>query len=190
MLEKMNLLLLCEKYGYLFVLIGAIFEGDMMTVTAAYSAYFGRFNIFFLMSFIFTVTIIADQIVFLLGRKYQYKIQNFIHNPEKQNHFFVRKIRSVSIYFDKYGDFIGIIFRFLPSVRLIIPFCLGMSSMSTIKFLYLNLCSAVLWVSIMCTGGYIFAYYCSYDAALRFFQYFPILGFSLFIIVLARSWFL
>ena len=186
-LEKLNLLLLCEQYGYFFVFLGALLEGDMITITAGYSAYLGQFNLFNLIIFVLTVTVVADQLVFFLGKKYKDRIQNLMSIKSKEDNFFVRKIKKTYLYFHKYGNFIGIIFRFLTSVRLITPFVLGTTDMSQLRFFFLNMIGGILWVLLMCGGGYIFAHYCSYATALRVFHYMPIIGIFIMVFLFVKS---
>lgn len=187
LLDKLNLLLLCKQYGYLFVFAGALLEGDMITISAGYNAYNGQFNIFTLMSFVMLVTVIADQIVFFLGKKYKNKVNEMLNNPTYDNNFFVKKVRSGYEYFYKYGDFIGIIFRFLVSVRLITPFILGTTEMQQKRFLILNLISAVIWVSVMCGGGYVLAYYYTYEQIGKLFSWLPLFGICFMTFVTIRS---
>ena len=188
-LKKLNLLLLCAKYGYFFVFLGALLEGDMITITAGYNAYLGQFKLLNLILFVLTVTVVADQIVFFLGKKYKNKIQELMATKSKEDNFFVRKVKKTYLYFHKYGNFIGIIFRFLTSVRLITPFVLGTTEMSQVRFLFLNIIGGIMWVLLMCGGGYVFAHYCSYETALHVFQYMPIIGICIMVFLFIKSFF-
>lgn len=187
LLDKINLLLLCKQYGYLFVFTGALLEGDMITISAGYNAYYGQFNIFHLMLFILCVTVFADQILFFYGKKYKNKITGMLNDPDYDNNFFVKKIRHGYTYFYKYGDLIGVIFRFLVSVRLITPFILGTTEMGQKRFFILNLISAVIWVSVVCGGGYLLASFYSYEQIGRVFSWLPLFGICFMSFVTIRS---
>jgi membrane protein DedA with SNARE-associated domain len=186
-LDQINLLFLCKQYGYWFVFIGALLEGDMITVSAGYNSYYGQFNIVNLMLFVLTVTVCADQMVFFYGKKYKQKVLGMMNDSSYDNNFFIKKIRTGYNYFYKYGDFIGIIFRFLVSVRLITPFILGTTEMKQSRFLLLNLISGIIWVVLMCGGGYILAYYYTYEQIGKVFSWLPLFGIAFMSFITIRS---
>lgn len=184
-LKEFNLLIWCKKFSYLFVLAGTLIESDMMMITAGYNTFLGQFQLLQLMGFVFIVTVLANQICFAIGKRFTYLVNYFL--DQKKTSFITKKIKKIYKYFQKYGNFIGIIFRFLTSVRLLTPFVLGTTAMTHKRFLILNIISAFLWVIVVCGGGYLLAHYCGYDAALKLFHYMPIVGLLLMIIIFVKS---
>ncbi len=58
--------------------------------------------------------------------------------------------------FDRYHDGVVLGFQFFPGTCTVVPFALGLSAMAGLRFVLLDVMSAVLWASVYSTGGYLF----------------------------------
>ena len=59
---------------------------------------------------------------------------------------------------DKYNILFILGFRFLYGIRTVAPFALGVSSISPIRFLILNIAGALVWAIVIGMLGYYFGY--------------------------------
>jgi membrane-associated protein len=66
------------------------------------------------------------------------------------------KMHEAENLFDRMGDIVITLARFMPIIRTFIPFVAGGSSMTYKRFLPYNLAGCVAWVAICCTCGYWF----------------------------------
>ena len=57
-------------------------------------------------------------------------------------------------FYEKYGMFAFVIGRFLPIIRTMIPILAGASGFSLIRFSYLNVLGAVVWIGLLTPLGY------------------------------------
>lgn len=184
---KLNIFLLCETYHYYFFIFGMIIESDMFLVTSGYFSGINHMNIYILLIGGFFLTILLNQILFLIGKKYKNNIFNYINNSKYK--FISEKTKKFYEYFEKYKDYLAILFRFLFSIRLIAPFILGTTNMTNKKFFIFNLIGGGIWSSIMIGGGFILSKYYSYETAKKIFHYMPFVGIIILIILFLKSYF-
>lgn len=184
---NLNLFLLCKKYHYYFFVFGMFIESDMFLVTSGYFGGIKHLNIYILLFGGFFLTVILNQILFLIGKNYKDKINNYIDN--NKNSFFSEKIKKFYEYFNKYKDNLALLFRFLFSIRLIAPFILGTTNMTHKTFFIFNLIGGFFWSLIMIGGGFMLSKYYSYETASKIFHYMPFVGISILIIFFLKSYF-
>jgi membrane protein DedA with SNARE-associated domain len=91
----------------------------------------------------------GDQFYFFLGRL-QGPLLFKLFTP------IARKFRKALRLIEKYGDFVAFVSRFTYGFRIILPIILGMTNMSTLRFLCLNLLSATAWSFVFSLAGYLF----------------------------------
>jgi len=138
-----------EIYGYLFLLAGTFLEGEAVLILAGFFAFQGKLNIYAVITLAFIGSFLGDQFYFYLGRwKGLWLLGIF---P-----VIARKFRKALKLIEKYGSFVAFISRYTYGFRLLLPIVLGMTNLSRIKFLYLNLISAFTWAIIFSLGGYLF----------------------------------
>jgi membrane protein DedA with SNARE-associated domain len=138
-----------ESYGYLFLFLGTFLEGEAVLILAGFFAFQGKLNIFAVIALAFAGSFLGDQFYFYLGRwKGLWLLRIF---P-----LVARKFRRALRLIEKYGSFVAFISRYTYGFRLLLPIVLGMTNLSKIKFLYLNLISAFIWSIIFSFAGYIF----------------------------------
>lgn len=65
-------------------------------------------------------------------------------------------LRRTHAFYEKHGGKTLILARFVPIARTFAPFIAGISRMSFVRFQLFNLTGAVLWVSALSIGGYLF----------------------------------
>lgn len=144
------LLQLVETYGYLAVFLGSLFEGDALLLVASFLAYLGKLDLPLVMLAAFFGTWLSDIIWFLLGR--------YSHNTVLARSEFLNSLsnRSADIV-GKRPRLMALSMRFMYGLRMVIPFSLGKTPMSTSSFLFYNAIGVWIWVFVFTALGYFFA---------------------------------
>ena len=186
-LSKINLIILCKTYKYLFFLLGIIFENDLLLITIGYCSGLKYLNIYFVFIFGLILTITINQILFLIGKNYEKSIKKYIDN--NIGGYFFKKIKTFYVAFDKYGEQFSLIFRFFLGIRLIAPAILGTTSINSKKFFIYNVIGAIIWMLIIVGGGYILSFYWPYEKALKVFHYFPFIMVVILLLIFVKTFY-
>jgi membrane protein DedA with SNARE-associated domain len=145
----MSLEILIQKYGYLAIFIGALFEGESILIIGGFVAHRGYLMLFYVILTAFIGTFVGDQFFFIIGRL---KGREFLDRHPKWR----RKTERTQRLLEKYQTLIIFGFRFINGIRMVTPFVLGMSDIKAWRFLYLNILSAIVWSIGICAAGYFF----------------------------------
>lgn len=155
-----TLLDIIETWGYVAVLFGSMIEGESIILTASFLAAHGYMSITKVAIISFLGTLIADQGLFFIGRRYGpslFKKFPRFHAPAERAFRLLRKWDTVYI----------LVFRFIYGIRIISPLVIGSSGIGIGRFVILNLVSAIVWTSASCGAGYLFG-----EAVHQFFSHF------------------
>ena len=137
---------LIAHYGYLAILIGTLLEGETILVLGGFAAHRGLLWLPGVMLAGFVGSLLSDQLFFFLGRRHGAAL--LARWPKWQSG--VERARGL---LDRYNTALILTFRFLYGLRNLTPFALGMSSVSTARFLVLNTVGAAIWaVAISALG--------------------------------------
>lgn len=145
----MNFEIILSQYGYLALIIGTFFEGETVLILGGFLAHMGYFSLPFVIISAFIGTLIGDQFYFFIGRKKGYAFLN-------KRPYLKTKIKKFNTLLEKYNMWVIFGFRFLYGLRTVAPFVIGLSSISAINFLILNIISAAVWAAAIGTLGYYF----------------------------------
>lgn len=136
-------------YGLWAVLGGTFLEGESVVVFAGFLAHQGLFHLPYVMLCAFTGSFMADQLLFLLGRRYR-------------DHRYVQRIRAKPAFdkalaaIDRYPNGFILALRFLYGLRTVGPVALGVSKVSALRYLVLNAIAAVIWAVCFSLLGFVF----------------------------------
>ncbi len=136
-----------EKWGYLGVFLGSLIEGESVVLTVSSMAYFGKFQLIKVMFYAFLGTLLADQLLFYIGRFVGVRLLSKFKKLEKKSAYIIQLLEAYDVPF-----ILG--FRFVYGIRIISPFFIGLSNISIPKFSILNLIAALIWSVFSCTLGY------------------------------------
>lgn len=137
------------KYGLAALLVGAGLEGETVVVAGGILAHRGLFPLPGAMIAATLGSFIADQIWFLIGRRFH-------------DHRIVRKAHEKPAFAKAIGFFhrhpIGFIFafRFIYGFRTVSPIAIGTTDVAARLFVIVNLISAIVWGIIFSSVGYVF----------------------------------
>lgn len=161
-------------WGYPLIFVGTVLEGEAVLVLGGYAAHRGDLSlpVVILVAFIGSVT--GDMISFWIGRlrgRAFLERRTALHPP-------IERFRRL---FERRGQGVIVILRFLYGLRTAGPLAIGMSSnLSPVRFLLLDMIGALLWAPIVGGLGYALG-----EAALRVIG--RIERFELFALVLVAS---
>ena len=140
---------LLQTYGYWAVLIGTFAEGETVLVLGAFAAHRGYLALPWVILAAFIGTLMGDQLFFYLGRKHTQWV--LARRPSWK-----ARIDRAQQLLERFRTLLILGFRFMYGLRTIIPFLMGMSSVSTKKIIILDVIAALVWAVVVGTGGYLF----------------------------------
>ena len=140
---------LLHQFGYLAVFIGTFLEGETILVMAGFFAERGYLEVFLVMITAFFGAFCGHVFWFWLGRKKGVKLLDRF--PKMKKHF-GRGIRM----FERYGAPAIFITQWLYGLRITCAVIIGISKISTIKFLIYEAVSCFVWAIVITGLGYYF----------------------------------
>lgn len=148
------------SYALLFAVVFAetgfvitpFLPGDSLLFAAGTFAALGSFDILWLYIILLTAAILGDNCNYWIGRFIGPKV---FARPDSK---FLKKeyLDKTHSFYEKHGGKAIIIAKFMPIFRTFTPFVAGIGAMSYKKFLFYNVTSAIIWVTIFTLGGYFF----------------------------------
>lgn len=137
------------NYGLWAVLVGTFLEGESVVVLAGFLSHQRVMHLHYVMLVAFAGSFLADQLLFLLGRRYRNTklVQRAIAQPA-----FARAMQAV----EKYPHGFILSLRFLYGLRTVGPIALGVSSVPPMRYFILNGIAAVIWAVCFSWLGYAF----------------------------------
>lgn len=145
----MHLETILHHYGYLALFIGTFVEGETVLILAGFFAHRGYLDFPLVCIIAFSGAFLGDQFYFYLGRHKGNSI--LAKRPRWQ-----AKTEKVRYYMNKYQTWLLVGFRFFYGTRTMVPFALGMSDVKTIRFVFYNTISGMIWAVLVAAGGYFF----------------------------------
>ena len=134
-------------YAYIIVFLGSLVEGESVILSASALSYMGHLNIYTIMVIAFLGTWIADQALYMLGRKKGAVI--FERFPKLK----ASSERAFKL-LHKWDAWFIILCRFIYGIRVTSSIVVGAAGISPQRFIPLNTLSALVWTVISCLGGY------------------------------------
>jgi membrane protein DedA with SNARE-associated domain len=140
---------LIAQYGYLAILVGTLLEGETILVLGGFAAHRGLLNLWGVILAAFIGSLLSDQLFFFLGRRHGAAL--LARRPQWQAG--VERVRGL---LNRYNTALILSFRFLYGLRNVTPFALGMSDVSTARYVVLNAVGAAAWaVAIALVGWFV-----------------------------------
>jgi membrane protein DedA with SNARE-associated domain len=147
----MNIELIIVTYGYPAILMGTFLEGETILVIGGFAAYQGYLSLGWVITAAFIGSLMGDQLFFYLGCKHNQKV--LARWPSWK--FRAEKVHNL---LDRFNTPLILAFRFFYGMRTVTPFAMGMSAVSTRKFIILNGIGALVWAVVIGSGGYLFGH--------------------------------
>jgi membrane protein DedA with SNARE-associated domain len=138
-----------QVHGYWVLFIGTFLEGEAILIFAGFLAFQGYLSIYGVILSAFAGSFLGDQFYFHVGRlKGQALLRVFSS--------MARKFRKALRIIERYGSFVAFVSRYTYGFRILLPIILGMTKLSSRRFLILNLLSALSWAIIFSLLGFFF----------------------------------
>ena len=151
----MSLHELIAAYGYWAVLGGTLLEGESVLLLAGFAAHRGYLDLHLVIAVAVVGSFLGDQAFFFLGRTQGAKY--LARFPKYE----ARAARAQAL-LARYHTPLILALRFLYGLRAVLPFVIGMSQISTLRFQALNLIGAVIWSATIPSLGYLFGHAVEY----------------------------
>lgn len=152
-------------YGYGFVFIGTLFEGELVLLAAGFLSYLGALNFWLVLVLGFFGAVIGDNIWFWIGSRGG---QAFI-NRFGRIFFLTRgRIEKAKKYFHHHGSKTIFFSRFVFGTRISSAILAGALGMPKDKFMKSNVLGAGVWAVVTVSLGYIFGN--SFELLRRYFH--------------------
>jgi membrane protein DedA with SNARE-associated domain len=137
------------QYGYAFVFVGAMAEGESVLLLAGFAAHRGLLMLPEVVAVAFVASTLGDQLCFYLGRRHgQALLARF---PSLAVH-----IERLQPMLQRHPNAAVLSVRFLYGLRTAGPIALGALGVSRWRFALLNMLSAAVWAVAFCLLGYQF----------------------------------
>jgi len=140
---------LLQTYGYWLMAFGAIIEGETFLVAGGISAHKGLFHLQGLILLAVVGSTLHDCVLFFLGRF-------FGHELVKRRPQLFKRAENMLRLFHRYGVWVIIMLRFAYGLRTIIPTVIGMTEISSKKFIFFDVIGGIIWSCTFILGGYLF----------------------------------
>jgi membrane protein DedA with SNARE-associated domain len=137
---------------YLGILIGVVFEGEMIMISSIIAAHHGYLNLWIVIALGITGTFFADFFYFLLGKK---KGRQLVERKEKIKN----RMNSIRHKMKKNSFLVFLSYRFMYGFRSITPLIIGTSNFHTRRFLLNSFFSILLWATTYSLLGYFLGSY-------------------------------
>ena len=138
-------------YGYIVILLMTFFGGEEFLMLAGFLAHRGYLTFSLIVLSGFTGSLVADQLYFFLGRKKGIAFLN--KHPSWQT-----RADRIERLLQKHQNLVILLFRFVYGIRAVTPVLIGVSNVSSFKFLVLNAIGAITWAIALTSLGYFFGH--------------------------------
>jgi membrane protein DedA with SNARE-associated domain len=147
----MNIEYVVVHFGYPAVLVGTFFEGEIILILGGFAAHRGYLSLPLVITAAFAGSLLGDQFYFFMGRR---RGRSFLAKHPNWD----EKIDRFRGLMERFGTPFILLFRFLYGLRTVAPFAIGLSDVSTVKFVILNAVSAAIWAVALGVLGYFFGH--------------------------------
>lgn len=138
---------LIHSYGYVAIVIGTFFEGEVMMLAAGMLAAAGMLSLGGVIVTGMAGTFASDVTCFLLGRFAGHRL----------GRWFPALFRQLSRAFDLMADYdqvLLVFYQFVPGLCTVTPMAYGMTRISARRFLMLDLVGNTLWTVTFASAGF------------------------------------
>lgn len=136
-----------EICAYIGSYIGYIIGGEILFIASLISAKMGELNVYLVLVSVFLSAMTVDWFFFLIGRK---QGQPYVDKRPKMK----AKMEKMSYLFEKYPNFLLLIYRYLFGFRIVVPIMIGLTDYSILRFALLSTVGGIIWVILFGFLGY------------------------------------
>ena len=145
----LNLPELIREYGYLFVFVGTMLEGETVLVLGMIAAQQGLLDAWLVGAVAMVGTYIGDLGYYVIGVRFGRVFLDRFPKVES-------KVQRIKGWIVRYDIAIIIVNRFLYGFRIAAPVALGMSAVPAWRFMVFNVAGVAVWTVVIGGAGYLF----------------------------------
>lgn len=145
----MDLGALIGQYGLPIVLLGSLLEGEAVLILAGFAAHRGYLDFTAVVAVAWLGAVLGDQSYFWLGRRHGRAV--LARWPAQ-----AARVERALGRIERHPIKIILAMRFAWGLRIALPIAIGLSGVSRLRFLLLNLASAALWAPLVAGAGWTF----------------------------------
>jgi len=146
---------LLRDYGYLAIVLGTFFEGELVMLAAGIAAATGMLSLPYAIAAGMTGVFGSDTLCFFLGRWFGPQVGRWFPG-------LFSKLGGVFDLIERYDQKLIVAFQFFPGLCTVAPMAYGMTRISAARFMSLDAIGNAAWTLTFTFGGY----FCG-EAALR-----------------------
>lgn len=139
---------LIGRYGLWAVFFGSLLEGETVLVLAGFGAHRGYLDFTTVVAVAWLGAVLGDQFYFWLGRRHGQAV--VARWPGR-----ARAIRLALDLIERHPGKVTVGMRFAWGLRTALPIALGITGVSRMRFLLLNMLSAALWAPVVAGAGWL-----------------------------------
>ncbi|MHB1083462.1 MAG: DedA family protein [Thiobacillus sp.] len=148
-IATMDLSTLIAQYGLVTVFGGSLLEGETVLLLAGYAVHRGYLDFAAVVAVAMLGAVIGDQVWFTLGRRQGARLT--ARRPWLDD-----KVQHALLLIERHPTKIILAMRFAWGLRTALPIAIGMSHIPWLRFLLLNVLSALVWAPLVAAIGYFF----------------------------------
>lgn len=145
----MELSALVAQYGLFAVFVGTLLEGETVLALAGYAAHRGYLDFAAVVAVAWAGGVAGDQIYFWIGRRHGRRLL-------VRRSALAAKLTHATRLIERHPNAAILAMRFVWGLRTALPVAAGMSRVSGLRFVALNLLSAALWAPLVAGLGWVF----------------------------------
>lgn len=142
-----------KTYGYAFLFLGTLLEGEVILLLGGFLSYLGTLNLWLVMLIGFVGAATGDNLWFWIGRKGG---RPFIDKYGKYFLLHEERVKNAEEYFRNHGKKTVFISRFVFGTRISSAILAGAMGMRNKSFWTANLIGAAVWAIVTTLLGYFF----------------------------------
>ena len=139
---------LIQDYGYAAVFFASMMEGEMVQLSGGIAVRAGLLQWPWVVLVGALGTFLATQVWFLGGKYASDRVL-------KARPTLAPRVERARALLDRYGILLFVFYRFLYGLRTVVPLAIGMSGVSTARFMVIDALSWLVWFTAMSVLGYL-----------------------------------
>jgi|SRR5579863_230045 len=150
-----------DQYGYLILFLGLLAEnaalpvpGETILLISALYCNFGQLRLGLILPVGIVAAVLGDNVSFYVGRRYG---RPFVDRYGRYILISERRMERIEHFFERHGARAIFLQRWITGFRVVGALVAGTTRMGWSRFLFYNLCGAVVWVTTVGLLGYFFA---------------------------------
>lgn len=143
----MDLAALLHQYGYPMIFLGTLAEGETLLMLGGYFAHRGYLDLGGVIATAFVAAVCGDQLFFHLGRGHAKGLLGRFPRLRDKVNVALQRV-------ERHQVKVVLSMRFLWGLRIALPVAMGLTTMSSRKFFWLNLLSAAVWSCSFALAGF------------------------------------